>query len=32
MVASQKEGKKITITPRSNNMTNTAAYKNEAAA
>jgi Rrf2 family iron-sulfur cluster assembly transcriptional regulator len=32
MVASQKEGKKITITPRSNNATNTAAYKNEAAA
>jgi Rrf2 family iron-sulfur cluster assembly transcriptional regulator len=32
MVASQKEGKKITITPRSNNMTNTVAYKNEAAA
>jgi Rrf2 family iron-sulfur cluster assembly transcriptional regulator len=32
MVASQKEGKKITITPRSNNMANTAAYKNEAAA
>ena len=32
MVASQKEGKKITITPRSNNMVNTAAYKNEAAA
>lgn len=32
MVASQKEGKKITITPRSNNMANTAVYKNEAAA
>jgi hypothetical protein len=32
MVASQKEGKKITITPRSHNMTNTVAYKNEAAA
>jgi len=32
MVASQKDGKKITITPRGSNLTSTAAYKNEAAA
>jgi Rrf2 family iron-sulfur cluster assembly transcriptional regulator len=32
MVASQKEGKKITIMPRSSHQTSTTAYKNEAAA
>lgn len=32
MVASQKEGKKITITPRSNTLANTEAYKTEVVA